>query len=51
MDKVLNKSNAIVINTGNILALNDLTKNPGQNPTEEVRILINYMKHNVYDNC
>lgn len=28
----------IVVNTGNILSLYDITKNPGQNPTEEVRI-------------
>lgn len=27
---------SVTINTGNILSLNDITKKPGQNPTEEV---------------
>lgn len=35
MDIKLRHSN-IIINTGNILALNDITKKPGQNPTEEL---------------
>lgn len=40
MEITLNNSKIIIINTGNILALNDLTKNPGQNPSEEVCIII-----------
>ncbi|KRT81170.1 hypothetical protein AMK59_5624 [Oryctes borbonicus] len=41
MESILKKSKTIIINTGNILALNDLTKNPGQNPAEELKEAIN----------
>lgn len=36
----------VTINTGNILSLNDITKKPGQNPTEEVcEMTIHYFLH------
>ncbi|KAK9755045.1 hypothetical protein QE152_g766 [Popillia japonica] len=41
MENMLNNSKTLLINTGNILALNDLTKNPGQNPAEELKEAIN----------
>ncbi|GJQ78634.1 putative glutamate--cysteine ligase regulatory [Trypoxylus dichotomus] len=41
MESIMKKSKTVIINTGNILALNDLTKNPGQNPTEELKEAIN----------
>ncbi|KAI4467678.1 glutamate cysteine ligase regulatory subunit [Holotrichia oblita] len=41
MENILSSSKTVLINTGNILALNDLTKNPGQNPTEELKEAIN----------
>ncbi|XP_022907351.1 glutamate--cysteine ligase regulatory subunit [Onthophagus taurus] len=41
MEKVLKTVNHIIVNTGNILSLNDLTKKPGQNPTEELTDAMN----------
>lgn len=34
--KTITEFKKIFLNTGNILSLNDITKKPGQNPTEEV---------------
>lgn len=38
----------IFLNTGNILSLHDITKKPGQNPTEEVCFICN-MSHSFYN--
>lgn len=46
MDIKLRHSN-IIINTGNILALNDITKKPGQNPTEEVVYSVNLSRFEI----
>lgn len=35
----------VIINTGNILSINDITKKPNPNPTEEVNISMEALKY------
>lgn len=41
MAKKFESYETVIINTGNILSINEVTKKPNQNTTEEVRIHYN----------
>lgn len=49
---LLSNLEACIVNTGNILSINDITKNPGQNPAEElaevVKITLSEYQNNGY---